>query len=333
MLHITNGDEAARLLKATGFEEVILAWRDVLHEGPVPAGHNLHTLSDVRANHLSRRNWGTKHALLDAFRERNDILERFHEHDEVVLWFEHDLYDQLQIAQILDFFATRKQSATNLSMICIDRYPDIPSFRGLCDLAPEHVTALFGKRQSVTHAQLLLAVAVWEAFCRPTPDGLVMLLKKDTSPLPFMAAALRRHLESFPSVRNGLGRTEHHALGAIASGIEDPVVLLKAHWKQEEYPFMGDWTYWAALKDLASGAYPLIDIQGPHDDSAFPNTRLSLTHDGSRVLAGDRDAIALNGIDRWFGGVHLKGSEARWRWSRTAHRFATTSHNAGTQLA
>lgn len=327
MLHITNGDGAAGLLKAAGFEGAILPWRDVLHEGPVPAGLNLHALSEVRADYLSRRNWGTTHALLDAFQQRNETLERFHEHDEVVLWFEHDLYDQLQIAQILDFFATRKRSATSLSMICIDRYPGIPSFRGLGDLTPENITPLFGRRQSVTYAQLLLATAVWWAFCKPDPDGLMTLLEKDTSPLPFMAAALRRHLESFPSVHNGLGRTEHHALEAIASGIENPVALLKAHWKQEEHPFMGDWTYWAALEDLATGMHPLIDIDRPHDDSAFPSARLSLTHDGSRVLSGDRDAIALNGIDRWFGGVHLKGSEARWRWNRTAQRFAATSQN------
>jgi hypothetical protein len=24
--------------------------------------------------------------------------------------------------------------------------------------------------------------------------------------------------------------------------------------------------------------------------------------------------VALNGIDRWVGGVHLRGGAARWRW-------------------
>jgi hypothetical protein len=24
--------------------------------------------------------------------------------------------------------------------------------------------------------------------------------------------------------------------------------------------------------------------------------------------------VALNGIDRWIGGVHLSGEVARWRW-------------------
>jgi len=32
------------------------------------------------------------------------------------------------------------------------------------------------------------------------------------------------------------------------------------------------------------------------------------------VLAGRADQIALNGIDRWIGGVHLTGRDGGWRW-------------------
>jgi hypothetical protein len=35
---------------------------------------------------------------------------------------------------------------------------------------------------------------------------------------------------------------------------------------------------------------------------------------GTRVLAGEADQIALNGIDRWIGGVHLHGHHVAWRW-------------------
>jgi hypothetical protein len=32
------------------------------------------------------------------------------------------------------------------------------------------------------------------------------------------------------------------------------------------------------------------------------------------VLAGGVDQVALNGIDRWIGGVHLRGRHVQWRW-------------------
>jgi hypothetical protein len=43
-----------------------------------------------------------------------------------------------------------------------------------------------------------------------------------------------------------------------------------------------------------------------------------LTNVGRRVLAGKDDAVALNGIDRWIGGVHLHGKSVRWRWDGKA---------------
>lgn len=43
-------------------------------------------------------------------------------------------------------------------------------------------------------------------------------------------------------------------------------------------------------------------------------TRLRLTGTGARVLAGEEDHVALNGIDRWIGGVHLHGHRVAWRF-------------------
>ena len=58
-------------------------------------------------------------------------------------------------------------------------------------------------------------------------------------------------------------------------------------------------------------------------------TPLRLTDTGARVLAGDADHVTLNGIDRWIGGVHLHGPNARWRWDDSTEaliRAAETSH-------
>ena len=41
---------------------------------------------------------------------------------------------------------------------------------------------------------------------------------------------------------------------------------------------------------------------------------MHLTDSGARVLAAQADQIALNGIDRWIGGVHPHGHHVPWRW-------------------
>ena len=52
----------------------------------------------------------------------------------------------------------------------------------------------------------------------------------------------------------------------------------------------------------------------PADHPVDRTTGLRLTDTGARVLAGDADQVMLNGIDRWIGGVHLRGRHVQWRW-------------------
>ncbi len=41
ILNITNGDSAVELMRKAGISGEYLPWRDVLHDGPVPAGLSL----------------------------------------------------------------------------------------------------------------------------------------------------------------------------------------------------------------------------------------------------------------------------------------------------
>src|SRR5688572_5309452 len=101
MLHITNGDHAAAVLRAAGMEGEILPWRDVLHEGPVRAALSLEDLSAERAAFIAEAGWAPFTEVKEQFAARDAQFRRAGEHDEVVLWFEHDLYDQLQLIQVL----------------------------------------------------------------------------------------------------------------------------------------------------------------------------------------------------------------------------------------
>ena len=318
MLHLTNGDATAGLLRAAGMRGTLLPWRDVLHEGPVPAGLDLDALSDTRARFLAGRGWGNVDEIRDDFARRNATLRQFRHHDEVLLWFEHDLYDQLQIVQILDWLAGQDRGGTRLTMICIGSHPGVKRFRGLSDLTPEQIAPLFETRQPITQAQLTLAVAVWHAFRHPDPTAIETLLATDTSALPFVEAALRRHLQQYPSVYNGLGRTEHHALATVAAGPCDAVSVFRAHADQEESPFLGDWSFWDYLKKLAAPPHPLLHIDNHNEEAPFTPSTLTVTEDGRRVLNGQRDFVHLNGLDRWLGGVHLLGSTVPWRWDEKA---------------
>jgi hypothetical protein len=36
--------------------------------------------------------------------------------------------------------------------------------------------------------------------------------------------------------------------------------------------------------------------------------------------------VALNGIDRWIGGVHLHGEVARWRWDEGTESIVSAAN-------
>ena len=94
-LHITNGDSVE--LRDTGLPDEVLTWKDVLHEGPVPAGLTLEEMRSIRAYFLAEVSGQPESELLRGLEQRDQTLARFAEFEEVVLWFEHDLYDQLQL--------------------------------------------------------------------------------------------------------------------------------------------------------------------------------------------------------------------------------------------
>jgi hypothetical protein len=299
---------------------------DVLHEGPVPAGLSLEQLTETRARFIAASGWERYEVVLEGFQQRNAVLRRCRDADEVVLWFEHDLYDQLQLIQILSWFAAKDLAGTRLSLICIDAFPGVEPFLGLGQLQPTQLASLFGTRQPVRADQLTLAAAAWNAYRAPDPQALERLLAGETSALPFVGRALRRHLEQYPAVENGLGRTERQLLAAIAAGARTTSAIFREEQAMDESPFMGDLTIWAYLRRLSDASAPAIQLaeggtfflpQRKPDmsrDGPFAQQQLVLTARGRALLDNSADWIHLNGLDRWLGGVHLQSPGAVWRW-------------------
>jgi hypothetical protein len=166
MFHITNGDCAAAALARAGIpDEDVLPWRDVLHEGPVPTGLTLDELSSVRAAFIAQCGWGDLDTVREEFRLRDCRLAGLQAEHEAVLWFESDLYDQLQLIQLLDWFAEPAHRPQRLTLVCIDRDPDSGRFEGLGALSKERVAALLESRAPVTDEQLDLGRRL-NASCR-----------------------------------------------------------------------------------------------------------------------------------------------------------------------
>jgi hypothetical protein len=254
VLLITNGDSAAGRIAASGLTGEILPWRDVLHEGPVPAGLPPEELADLRARFLAERGWTNLAETRQDFARRGALVARYGDHEEVVLFFEHDLYDQLQLIQVLAWFSGRDLGDTRLSIVHMDEY--------LGTLGPERLLALFHDRRETTEEQLALGSTAWKAFRSPDPTVVLGVIQAGARALPFLASALRRHLEQFPSTANGLSRSEEQALEAISGGCDTLGEAFAANQEHEEAVFLSDAVFVSYLNDLSEAREPLVLFEG-----------------------------------------------------------------------
>jgi len=318
MLHITNGDSVVGTFRQVRFPGVYLPWRDVLHDGPVPQTATLSELSDVRAQTLASFGAGTYNEIRADFAARDQTLEGFRKHEEVVLWFEHDLYDQLQLIQLLDWFAQQDLGKVKLSLIQIDSYPGVKPFYGLGQLSGTQLARLFPIRTAVTAEHLTAGREAWQAFRAPVPTALVDLTHRTpekSSPLPFLAAALQRFLQEYPWITDGLSRTERQILQAVGIKRRKRQDIYLESQKQEDSPW-GDASVYLRLDALTSAPNPaLVEVQ---------KNEYAVTDAGQKLLDAKADWIKLSGgIDRWLGGVHLNGQQPQWRWDDNSNKVVT----------
>jgi hypothetical protein len=135
VLHLTNGDSVVGSLLQSQIEGAAFAWRDVYHEGPVRSGERSRVI-DARAAFLSSCGWGDEDTLRGELLARDArFVDALREGREIVLWFEHDLYDQLQLVDVLALAGETGFDPEQLELIEIGSYPGRPGFRGLGELS------------------------------------------------------------------------------------------------------------------------------------------------------------------------------------------------------
>ncbi|HYJ86065.1 MAG TPA: hypothetical protein VEW46_08430 [Pyrinomonadaceae bacterium] len=328
MLHIHNGDSSADTAKRTSLPGEHFAFREALIEGPAPSGLSPSEWRKIRAHHLAE-SYNIQSECERELLDQEAKLATFPEHDEVVLWFEHDLFCQVHLTYLLNWFGQQQLGQTKLSLICVGEFPGKPNFRGLGELNSDELASLFPKRQQVTAEQLKIGATAWQAYSSSNPQDIEKILVSDTQPLPFLQAALAAHLRRFPSTLNGLGAVETRALEVIQSGSQTFGDLFQSFGASEPVYGLGDSQFWSTLRRMTEARQPLLAVNNGNSDeksdvAILPDATFEITNVGRRVLKSEADFVELNGIELWLGGVHLSGNKPTWRWDEGSGRIVAS---------
>jgi hypothetical protein len=313
-LIITNGDSAAAALRAAGIGDAILPWQDILFEGPVPATASLMELTRIRAAYLANAYAEPGRDPRAELEARDAKLARHDEFEKVTLWFEHDLSDQLQLIQILDFFAHAGRPPGTLFLVQADRF--------LTEMPAARLQRMGKDVKPLRTPRLRQAVEAWAALCQASPMNWSGLLFRERLELRHLWRSVLEMLGELPRIGTGLTWSEEAALRLVDLGTGRAGELFAAFTASQRPAFMGDWSFYRMIDRLAHGSSPLLAglDRGPFrpamplkERQDYFQSELSLTPLGDAILAGREDYARHAQIDRWWGGTHLTNNNL-WRW-------------------
>lgn len=155
-LHILNGDSTLNIFNVANIPGDVLVWRETLSEGPVLADSEQHFFS-MRATWISKayqtENLNYREIIIDEF----DKLRSYKDYDELIFWFEFDLFCQVNLLFLLSFFKDKYPYEAKLSLICPKSHKNHPDFRGIGQLKPAELSGLISEKKCLTHSDILFA--------------------------------------------------------------------------------------------------------------------------------------------------------------------------------
>lgn len=302
-LHVLNGDATLQALQTTTIQGDKMVWREVLSEGKV--------LSSVGAEEF----WAVRASFFESFFDVGeptyqeltidefDKLKTFEQYQEITLWFEYDLFCQLNLMALLSWFAQQDLEGTKLSLVCVGDVEGYDRLVGLGEIDPQRYPQLFQNRVKLTQADLNFALNFWMVFSSSNPMDLLHLAAQNKERFPYLSGAVEAHLQRFPSKNNGLNIIEERLLKIVHSGVKDQKNVVKEMLTEDNLYGFGDWQYFVYLKNL----YPLLNEE----------EGLSLNPLGEKVMQGEEDFVKWANHDYYLGGTYFKD----FRWDENEKRL------------
>lgn len=250
LLHIVNGDATAHVMSQSGIEGDVTVWREMLCEGPTTHSVGDDYFWDVRAKHFASEYDITNYE--QDVRPQFDLIAKHTQYDETILWFEYDLFCQLNMIALLHYLRQTKLAGQKISLVCVGKQRGSDKMLGLGEIDPKEYKGLMFVRTIMDDASLNYAATAWEAYCSNDITKLLPFIYQASNPnFEYLADALSAHLRRFPSTTNGLNDVEQTILNLLDQQqlTEGKLVRELLQW-QQWYGF-GDMQYFHYLSQMS----------------------------------------------------------------------------------
>ncbi|MDW7690484.1 hypothetical protein R9C00_23005 [Flammeovirgaceae bacterium SG7u.111] len=294
-LHILNGDAIVEPIKKSATPGELMVWREMLCEGKATATPGEITFWAERKDFFEVQLETPAQEYAKKTIGEFDKLTGWQKFDELVLWFEYDLFCQINMLAAL---ATCQALNVDIpiSLICLGEHPSSTKLLGLGELAFGYYPELFASRTQLSSENVAFAAKVWEAWCASDHEQLRPFSEEEHAVFKYLAPALQAHFTRFPDKATGLNQLETDMLQLIEEGLGTERKVVGSMLRKENYFGFGDLQYFWYLDLLA----PLLAKEGEI---------LQLNELGKKVLKGEANfaEIIENKKRFYFGGARKYG--------------------------
>lgn len=253
ILHITNGDSTTNYLKKIQLKGDFITWREMLCEGKTATNVGSEGFWKTRFEFLNKTYQVTKETFIDFTLKEYRTLCQHKKQNEIVLWFEHDLFCQINMLAVLSWVKRHRKNYA-ISLVNCGDVEGLDKRVGFSELTKDQLLEHYKNRVLLKEDDIEYGDYMWQLYCSDSPLRLETIYKfNPMSPFIYLSDALEAHFKRFPSIENGLNTVENYILKtADSSQIKNENELLKNLLTNEQTFGYGDTQYKERIQKLKS---------------------------------------------------------------------------------
>jgi len=290
-LHISISDSLSESILELNLEGEIVVWREILCEGPTTFQLGTPEFIAPRTQFLSENYQVSARDYKEQFLSELEKLGDLKFYEEVILWFEFDLFSHINMLAAISHLTENKIDIP-IYLVCSKKVKGEKENIPLSNLPLKILQKHYEQRIHLNQDDLEMANLMWQLYNGENPQKLKNLIKIETN-FEYLSSCIRAHIERFPNAITGLNALEKNILRLINTHNITSINQLLGY--SLEY----------------QGYYGYIDIQMERVINKLQSFyevkehKIELTPEGNEALNASRNFYRVLKSDEFLGGVKM----------------------------
>ncbi len=254
ILHILNGDSTCTIFKKSSLPGDVIIWREMLCEGPVVKDVGSDQFWKERYSYFENELGIKKLDYFDKTIKEIIQLEDVSNYKEIVLWFEYDLFCQVNLLALCTYLFKSFRKDIQYFLVCTGKEKGKSQLQTLADYSPNEYQNLYQKKTKLSRNDFLFAQKAWAVYVENDINSLKAFDFNKSKKFIYLQAAIDQHLLRVKD-ENGLNQIDRKILKFVNSEIYSKKELVKEllRWQKDETVYgFGDLQYEKYINKLGN---------------------------------------------------------------------------------